>query len=181
MPLQANVSLVGNTAEFITAANAATAAFGVKLVGQALKSQFHPQGEFKYLQVNFSAHLKQGFGTTTLSTTAPTRPVSSGVQIAELEQYAEGFRGNLNRTVVPLTSLKQDADTSVANYDVISLSFYDTTDTSPIDGTKPAEQEVMIAFVSGAATQVTDATNGVLTVLNAYMLTTPQALPNVSL
>lgn len=177
MPLQANVNLVGTTSEIITASQAAAAAAGVVLTGQALK---FTRDFYKYLQVTFKVLIKNAsFGATTLATTAAVRPVGSGTQVSEMESFAEGFRGILNRTIIPLPTPKSDADTSV-NYDMIYISWEDTTDTSPVDGTKPARSELYICMVDGAS-QTSTATNGVLTVLNAYMLTTPGRFANVAL
>lgn len=177
MPLQANVNLVGTTSEIITASQAAAAAAGVVLTGQALK---FTKDFYKYLQVTFKVLIKNAsFGATTLATTAAVRPVGSGTQVSEMESFAEGFRGILNRTIIPLPTPKSDADTSV-NYDMIYISWEDTTDTSPVDGTKPARSELYICMVDGAS-QTSTATNGVLTVLNAYMLTTPGRFANVAL
>ena len=177
MPLQANVSLLGTTSELITAAQAAAAAAGVVITGQALK---FTKDFYKYLQVTFKVLIKNAsFGATTLATTAAVRPVGSGTQVSEMESFAEGFRGILNRTIIPLPTPKSDADTSV-NYDMIYISWEDTTDTSPVDGTKPARSELYICMVDGAS-QTSTATNGVLTVLNAYMLTTPGRFANVAL
>ncbi len=175
MPLQANVNLVGNTSEIITAAQAAAASAGVVLTGQSTQWVLD---FYKYLQVTFRPLLKN-FGTTTLATTAAVRPVGSGKQVAEIESFANGFDGALNRTIVPLPNVKTDADTSV-NYDTISIAWYDVSDTTPVDGTKPSRHEHQIFMVDGAS-QTSTATNGVLTVLNAYMASTPLAFPNVSL
>ncbi len=175
MPLQASVNLVGNTSEIITAAQAAAADAGVVLTGQSTQWVLD---YYKYLQVTFRPLLKN-FGATTLATTAAVRPVGSGKQVAEIESFANGFDGILNRTIVPLPGGKSDADTSV-NYDTISLAWFDVSDTTPVDGTKPSRHEHQIFMVDGAS-QTSTATNGVLTVLNAYMATSPASFPAVSL
>lgn len=174
MPLQANVNLVGNTSEIITAAQAAAAAAGVVITGQALQ---WVKDFYKYLQVTFRPLLKN-FGSTTLATTAAVRPVGSGKQVAEIESFANGFDGALNRTIVPLPTVKADADTSV-NYDTIVIAWFDTSDTTPVDGNKPSRHEHMIFMVDGAS-QTSAATNGVLTVLNPYMASSPASFANVS-
>ena len=162
--------------QFIDAASAVAGDCGVAITGQALQWQLD---FYKYMQVTFRTLLKEGWGATTSSTTQAVRAVGAGVQVSEMESFAEGFRGVLNRTTIPLPAGKSDADISV-NYDIISISWFDMSDTTPVDGTKPSEQEIAICLVDGAS-QATTATNGVLTVLNAYMLTTPAALANVSL
>jgi hypothetical protein len=177
MPFQGTTvvaSAEGNH-EYITAAAMAAAECGVVLTGQALKWQLD---FFKYMQVTFKVGLKE-FGTTTFSTTAAVRPVNNGYQIAEIESFTEGLRGKLNRTVVPLPTAKADADTS-AVYDSISIAFYDDSDLTPIDGTKPARQEVMIAIVDGAS-QIATGANSVELTLDAYMATTPRAFAGVTL
>ena len=174
MPLQANLSLVGNTSEYITAANAAAANAGFVITGQALKWQ---KDFYKYLQVTFRPLLKE-FGSTTLATTAAVRPVGSGQLVAQVESFANGFEGILNRTIIPLPTGKSDVDSS-AVYDCISIVWDDTSDVTPVDGTKPSRQEHHIYMVDGAA-QTTAGTNGVLTVLNPYMASSPASFPNVS-
>jgi hypothetical protein len=159
---------------FITAAAYAAADCGIKITGQALKFTID---FFKYLQCTFRVGLKN-FGTTGNVTTAAVRPQGSYEQVAELESFANGFGGALNRTIVPLPTGKRDA-VSGTTYDVISLVWYDNSDVAAVSGSVESMQQLYICVVDGAA-QTTAGTNGILTVLNAWAATCPGTFGTVS-
>ena len=134
---------------------------------------------FKYLQVTFRVGLRN-FLTSTLTAVAATRPTGAPEQIAELESFSLGFEGALNRTVVPLPTGRSHADlTTPGTYDMLTLVWADKTDVSAISGVAPSMQTVHVAEEVGA-TQITDATTGVQTVLNAWTATCPGAFATVT-
>ncbi len=123
-PLQAAVNLVGNTAEFITAANAATMNCGIKMVGQALSFK---AGKFNDEVAMWETQLV-GFEdtTTTFKSTAATRGSGTVNQLKQMEWMLQGFEGEHSRepfstTFTPRTNT--DASVAGGGYDLIRIAF----------------------------------------------------------
>lgn len=151
-PLVSSVNLLGTTAEYITAAQAAAANSGIKLTG---KSLYWELGQFRYLKTRFKATYKAGFTGSTTTKTQEAK-LGNGVyeQVAELEWFAKGTSGALNRSMIPINPTFALADaTSGSTYDTISIDFYDTFDmNSTITNSGPQSQQIVI-FLGVSAPQ----------------------------
>lgn len=123
-PLRDAVSLVGNTSEFITAALGAAADWGVKLVGQPYN--FDPTKD-KFRKVRWKLVLNDTFDSTIVTNSvAPTEGQGNYEQIASLENFLFGYRGEMYRNEQPwLFTNNYSASSSVAGggYDVITIKF----------------------------------------------------------
>ena len=167
-PILTTFSLAGNASEYITAAQAAASAAGVVITAQELPWN---KDYFKYLQVMFKVHT-ENFLTTTMTETAPTRPNGYYKQIAELEAFSKGFDGALNRMTIPLPSVNFDTLTS-GYYDVVTLSYYDDSNSTPIAGPARMAQQLIIAVVDDGANPVANQMNEILDALDAWVATIP--------
>lgn len=157
--------------EQITAALATAAIFGITFEGKALTFTV---GKFKYNRVAFDLALTN-FGTTVITKTQEAL-LGRGVyeQIAELEYFAQGFDGIIDRVGDSSPTLRADA-TSGETYDVIYIKWFDTSDQSIISGTKPSPNECMLAVPDGAAQTV-----NILAQLNPWMASLPRTFAAVS-
>lgn len=91
-PLVASVSLAGTTAEYITAAEALAADFGIKMTSVA-RTNFVP-GVQKHYLTTFKVFLARGFETTAVTyTTAATYGAGTYQEVAEMEYIAQGNTG----------------------------------------------------------------------------------------
>ena len=90
-------------------------------------------------------------------------------QIAELEYFAQGFDGIIDRVGDSSPALRVDA-TDGETYDVLGIKWFDTSDQNIISGTKPSANECLIALPDGAA-QMTN----LLAQLNPWMASLPRA------
>jgi hypothetical protein len=82
-PLQSDVNLVGNTSEFVAAANVAAASWGIKLTGVPRKFR---AGVYKYQKADWKLDLTSGFTATIITdSVAATYGVGTKEQISELE------------------------------------------------------------------------------------------------
>lgn len=134
---------------------------------------------WKYKRVQFRIEVK-GFGTTTVST--PTT-VSIGKgdyrTVAEMESFAAGNEGALNRTIVPLPTGRQVTPTngSIPLYDAIMIEWADKSKKSPIVGTVPMQEQLFV--------YTPDSTNGarnstrLLDQLNEWMVSAGQVAQSV--
>lgn len=160
-------SAAAATLEYVTAALAAAANWGIRFTGQPLTFSLDPYGVFKYLQMDFLIQ-PVGFGATSNATlTAKVYPTNSYELVAQMAAFAAGFEGAVNRHITPLPNYVNDAVASLL-YDCITIQFADATDLSVISGTKPSLQDLYIFLADGAAQQVT-----LLSVLNPWMASTP--------
>jgi hypothetical protein len=121
-PLQADVNLVGNTSEFITAAAAAAGTFGLKLTGVAqpwtLERKF-------YQKVRWNANLSEdAFGATAITKSVGASEGSGeGEVVAEMEAFYNRSFGEEYRIGQPdIFSMRQDAVVAT-NYDIINLVY----------------------------------------------------------
>lgn len=125
MPYQgASEVVAGASAEYIAAANAASAAAGVKLTALPLTDDFQA-GVIRYDITEFTIELKDDFGSTTLSElSAPS--VGSGTywEIAQNQWFLKGNRGEPWRVGNYPKNVVLDA-TSGKTYDQIAFNYVD--------------------------------------------------------
>lgn len=117
---------------FIAAGSLGTS-WGIRITSQALT---WVKDFFKFMKVKFHFDLK-GFGATPYDkpgalTSANSSESSKGVgtafEVAEMESFAAGFEGALNRMVVPLPAGRTYADTTTPKtYDVIVIESVDSS------------------------------------------------------
>lgn len=130
--------------------------YGFHIVGLPLtwKKDF-----FKYNKVKFHFDLK-GFGDTVVSKTVEsTKGIGYYQEVAELESFAAGNQGALNRTVVPLPTgrIMTDVNTAAAAsgytyYNVWHIESRDTANYSPIVASTPMRIQTMLFFPDSATT-----------------------------
>ncbi len=157
--------------EFITAALATAADWGIKITG---KPQTFSVMKFPYLVVKFDVTLA-GFGTTAVTRTQESL-VGSGVgaQISQIEKFDIGFEGATDRFSYVAPEGRSDASLS-AVYDMIVLEYFNSFDTMAVSGAKPARSVLNIAVVDGAAQ-----TTNLLAQLNPWMASVPAHFANVA-
>ncbi len=124
VPLQAAVNLVGNTAEYITAAQMATANCGIKMLGQTLSFK---AGKFNDEVAMWETQLV-GFEDTTetFKSTAATRGTGTVNQLKQQEWFFQSNEGESFVEPFSTTFAKRtNTDSAVAGggYDLISLQF----------------------------------------------------------
>lgn len=157
--------------EFITAALATAADFGIRLTGKTLTFTV---GKLKYNVVSFDLALSR-FGTTVVNQQQESA-IGNGTfeQIAELEYWAQGFDGIIDRVGDSSPTLRADATTG-ETYDMITVEWADASDSHVISGTHPSKNQLIIALPDGAAQ-----TTNVLAQLNPWMLSLPKGFSAVS-
>lgn len=167
------------------------ASYGVRFTGKNLPFVLD---FFKFKRVNFTVQMK-GFGITPLfKTQNSTYGQGDGRLVAEEESFCKGFQGALNRMTVPLPAITIDANyntTSSLNttyadafvtasqlYETVQISFYGEN----LHTTTPSVKmpETIKLFLYPAAAQNKAATNGILTALDAWMITTPNAFAAIA-
>lgn len=148
-PLNTDVSLLGTTSEYITAAQAAAADFGLKFTG--LTRTFTTPGWFPYYIHRFEVLPGEGFVTAVVNTiTTAAEGTGTYHQINELEYWTNGAQGKIERLGVPAPILKKDA-TEGKTYDMLILEFYNDEAKSSIVAETKSKIQVMVAFESDAA------------------------------
>lgn len=134
---------------------------------------------FKYKRVQFRIEIK-GFGTTTVTTpTTMSQGKGDYRHVAEMESFAAGNEGALNRTIVPLPAGRQvtPTDGSIPLYDAIMIEWADRTKKSPISGSVPMQAQLFV--------YTPDSTNGarnstrLLDQLNEWMVSAGQVAQSV--
>lgn len=149
----------------------AITSWGLKLSGE---SQTFTVGKLQNTITSFEVSLS-GFGTTTTTVDqTPDRGNGTFEQIAELEYFAQGFDGIIDRVGDSSPTLRADA-TSGETYDVISIEHFLVSDNNTVSGSRPAKRLEMIAVPDG-----TNQSADVLAVLNPWMASLPKAFANVS-
>ena len=153
-PVQAaNATYVdnGGRVTVIPAATGDAAAWGVAVMGQPLGFSV---GKEKYKKMRFNLSLKD-FGTSTI-THSTLASEGSGIyeQIAELEWFTNGFKGEIYRTGGPeLHAFTSDAD-STATYDLTTIEYYDDTTVGFQANISP--KRLILATPSSAPTYMSD-------------------------
>lgn len=163
-------SLAAASAEFITEAQAIANSFGIKLTGLAAK---FVEGSFKYHKVRFNISLAD-FGSTAVTyDTIASEGVGEYEQVAELEWFAQGNEGKIERVGVPSPTSRKDAVLG-EEYSPVTIEFYDDEMDGTIQGSKPSRKQFILAInvTDGTeGTSITDATNGVMTILDDQIVT----------
>ncbi len=140
-----------------------SANFGVKFTGLPLTWGIPPYSDFKYKRVQFHFDLIN-FGASTLTKSQESKLGNGDYRlVSELEYFAQGNEGALNRTVIPLPTGRHDTVTG-ATYDTIVLEWADRQRINTVAGQVPMRQQLFI-FMPDGATQETL----VLNQLNPYI------------
>lgn len=140
-----------------------SANFGVKFTGLPLSWGIPPYSDFKYLRVQFHFDLVN-FGATSLTKTQEAKlGIGDYRRVSELEYFAQGNEGALNRTVIPLPTGRHDTVTG-ATYDSIVLEWADRQKVNAVAGQVPMRQQLYL-FIPDGATQQTL----ILNQLNPYI------------
>lgn len=134
----ATLDLTADAGVVATATN-----YGLKFTGLPLT---WTKDFFKYKRVSFRIELK-GFGTTAVAT--PTQAAlgfGDYRHVAEMESFAAGNEGALNRTIVPLPAGRQvtPTDGSIPLYDAIVIEWADRSKKSPISGVVPMQEQLFV-------------------------------------
>ena len=96
-----------------------------------------------------------GFGTTPTTTpTAADKGSGTYEEVAELEWFANGEDGAINRVWHPAPAGTSDATAGVT-YDVLAIESFDTSEAYAVSGTKPSRNLVYIMLPVGAAQATT--------------------------
>lgn len=115
--------------EVIAAATAAAANYGIGIAGLALPFKV---GMVKYEVVDFEVLLNDSFGATPLTVaTTPSKGTGTYQEVAELEWFLKGNRGEVNRVAsYPVDNVL--AATSGKTYSIVTVN-YKTDDTKYLD------------------------------------------------
>lgn len=165
--------------------------YGVRFTGKNLPFVLD---FFKFKRVAFTVQM-QGFGTTPLfKTQNSTYGQGDGRLVAEEESFCKGFQGAVNRMTVPLPAITIDSNyntTSSLNttyadafvtasqlYETVQISFYGENLHTTTPSVKMPET-IKLFLIPGAA-QNKAATTGILTALDAWMITTPNAFTAIA-
>lgn len=137
--------------DYVAAATAATQDCGVLLTGQALA---YDPGKKAYSKVEFEFTLVgAGFGTTDVSTTAvPSKGKGTYAEIAEVEWFLRGNRGETYRVASYPISYTPDA-LSDKTYQVVAVN-YSNNNAKTLDRTVASYQSIVIATENESASTV---------------------------
>ena len=153
MPYQGDSGTVAEaSAEYIAAADAASAAAGITLTALSTTSAFEP-GVIRYDFTEFDLELKDDFGSTNL-TDLTTPSLGSGTywEVAQNEWFLKGNRGEPWRVGNYPKDLSLEA-TEGKTYDQISFSYVDKN-AQTIDRDVSSFGDVMIATEDESASTV---------------------------
>lgn len=169
----------------------AGANYGIRFTGKALPFTLD---FFKFKRVNFTVQM-QGFGATPLfKTQNTTYGQGDGRLCAEEESFCKGFQGALNRMTVPLPAITIDSNYSTTTslnttyadafvtasqlYETVQISFYGEN----LHTTTPSVKmpEIIKLFLYPAAAQNKAANTGILTALDDWMASTPNAFAAIA-
>ena len=169
----ASGSVTDANAAFIAAADAdaSTADWGLRITGEA---EPFTVGKDKYRKVAFDLSLGE-FGATVVN---ESREAAKGrgtyEQVAELEWFAQGFDGAVDKFGDSAPIARADAING-AEYDVISIQSANSADSHIISGTRPSGNQMILALPVGTLQG-----NSVLAVLNPWMASLPRTFANVT-
>jgi hypothetical protein len=170
----------------------AGASYGVRFTGKTLN---YVKDFFKFKRTAFTVEMNAGFGTTVLTKTQNmTYGQGDGRLVLEEESFCKGFQGALNRMTVPLPSVSFDANggtttvlnTTYADAFVNAAQLYETVMVSHygenLHTTTPSVKmpQGIKLFLYPAATQNKAANTGVLTALDDWMASTPNAFAAIA-
>jgi len=169
VPLEENVSLLGTTSEIITAANAATASFGVKFTGRPYKFEVVRWGDYE--KVRFILGL-ENFGITAQSTPTVAFEGTGVYEEVALNDWMSW--ANDGQTFIEQTPpLVREADAVVGEtYSPLSLVQFSPEKRMLSNGNLKSEILIYTPFNAGSpntlAGQATG-TTGYVAVLDAYL------------
>lgn len=170
----------------------AGASYGVRFTGKTLN---YVKDFFKFKRTAFTVEMNAGFGTTVLTKTQNmTYGQGDGRLVLEEESFCKGFQGALNRMTVPLPSVSFDANggtttvlnTTYADAFVNAAQLYETVMVSHygenLHTTTPSVKmpQGIKLFLYPAASQNKAANTGVLTALDDWMASTPNAFAAIA-
>lgn len=189
-----NAPYAGPTNAALAVANAgvvtAGANYGIRFVGKNLPFTLD---FFKFKRVSFTVQM-QNLGTTPLvKTQNSTYGQGDGRLVAEEESFCKGFQGALNRMTVPLPAITIDANSTTTTalnttyadafvtatqlYETVQISFYDENLHTTTASVKMPETVKL--FLIPAAAQNKAANTGILTALDDWMASTPNAFAGI--
>ncbi len=191
VPYQGVSATIANaTAKVIIAATAQAANFGVKISG--LPKSFKP-GIFRYYKNRFKVLLiNSEWGVTSVTyTTGANEGTGTSEQMQELEWLLQD--GNIYRVQVPPFVERANAVTYLATasglgYSIAELDHFNN-DEGGIGVTERSRKRTILGFSNDTMTgatghtseQATGQTNSVITVLNAWIGTTPGPFVNLTM
>lgn len=153
----ASGTVVEASVEYVTAALAATADFGIKITG--VPQRFDKE-KFLYNKVRFVIDLVE-FGTTDLDAVAVAASLGVGEAeaVSQTEAFAEGNFGEYYRTGEPLLFSPALETDMTLNYDIITLPFETEEKGFLINPTNPRTIEVAINAAASGGNLITDLNN----------------------
>ena len=151
-----NMPYQGTSATVSVITGQTPTAFGIKVSGQPLT---WVKDFFKYLKVKFHFDLK-GFGASQydrpgalIAGSESSKGVGTAYEVAEMESFAAGFEGALNRMVVPLPAGRTYTDTTTpAIYDVVVIESADNSigSTNPVIAQTPMRVQQFVCIPDSA-------------------------------
>ena len=181
-------TIANTAAAFATSATALAANFGVKLTGVA---KTYRVGKFRYYKNRYKVLLLNSeWGATSVTyTTGASEGQGTTEQIQDLEWFCQD--GNIYRVSVPPFVERTNAVTYLstnAGFSTAEVSHYNQ-DFGGIGMTEASSQKVILGFVAATADgstantseQVTGVVTSVITVLNAWIGTTPGPFTDLTL
>lgn len=151
--LIADVNLVGNTAEYITAALANAGAAGLQITGVAQPEEtLLPAGPFVRFNLMTDGEL---YGSTLNSSTTDPDPGSGNYwQVAQMERMALGNRGITNWTGHPADANRAPLyAVSGTDYDCVVIECYDKHHSGNLDKMTSDRYQIHIYFPTGGIGQ----------------------------
>lgn len=129
-----------------------------------------PIDQFGYIYVN-------GVAGTTVNSNSVVPDQGSGTYplVANMEEFAIGYDGALNRTGFPIPDAPRMAS-STGTYDVYSIANDDVHASSSLNGEVASPVQTIIAVPAGSANQA-----AIEAILNPYMASVPKAFPALAL
>lgn len=140
--------------------------WGLKFTGLPLTWGLTPYSDYKFMKVSFHLDLK-GFGATTYGTpTQASKGQGDYREVAQMESFAAGNEGALNRTRIPLPTGRHYVDTTgtIAAYDIVSIQSQDKNKRSAITAPVPMGVQTFVAIPDGATSMTK-----LLTQLNPWL------------
>lgn len=168
-PFQGN-SVSGVNINYITAATAATANWGIKLTGLSLSFGVYPGKQIPFNKTSFDVHVGSDWGSTTLTKSQEmTFGTGQYEQVVYMEQMGKVFSGVHNLGMVPIPSAMTTLDSAPGTlYDCVYISFADVS-SSLIAPNAVSDHQTYLFFVDGASQ-----TTSVLAQLDPWMNSTPK-------
>lgn len=129
-----------------------------------------PIDQFGYIYVNGAVGTTTGSASVVADQGSGTYPL-----VANMEEFAIGYDGALNRTGFPIPDAPRMALLGTT-YDVYSIASDDVHASSSLNGEIAAPVQVIIAVPAGSANQI-----AIEAILDPYMISTPKAFAALNL